>query len=208
MARAPSKRGGTERGSFHADRSTTGKPPDTSSNRDLLAAYHRGDRESAELLVERTYEAVYAAAFKLCGDPTRARDLTQETYRKAWQSLGSFEGRSRVSTWLYRIAYTTFLNSRRRDGRESALDDDWLGNVPAPDRSPEQRSGDAEAADATRRAVLGLPPDLRETVAAHYWGEVPIGEIARQAGITPVAVRKRIKKALALLGRTLEETRS
>jgi DNA-directed RNA polymerase specialized sigma24 family protein len=56
--------------------------------------------------------------------------------------------------------------------------------------------------------VLGLPPDLRDTVTAHYWAEIPVREIAREAGITPVAVRKRLKKALTLLGAALEEART
>jgi RNA polymerase sigma-70 factor (ECF subfamily) len=177
------------------------------SNRELLAAYRRGDSSSAELLVERTYEAVYAAALKLCGDPGRAADLTQETFRKAWQSLHRFEGRSKVSTWLYRIAFTTFLNSTRTDGREVPLDDEVARRMPAAGRSPEETVGATSQAEATRQAVLGLPVELRATVAAHYWGEIPIREIAREAGITPVAVRKRLKKALALLAGALEETR-
>ena len=49
--------------------------------------------------------------------------------------------------------------------------------------------------------------ELRATVAARFWGDLPVSEIARQAGITPVAVRKRLKKAFALLADVLEETR-
>lgn len=177
------------------------------SNRVLLAAYQQGDRSSAELLVERTYEAVYAAAFKMCGDPARADDLTQETYRKAWQSLGRFEGRSKVSTWLYRIAYTTFLNSLRAEGRESPLSDEAAEFIPTSEPSPEQETRALSRAEVTRRAVLGLPAELRATVAARFWGDLPVSEIARQAGITPVAVRKRLKKAFALLADVLEETR-
>jgi RNA polymerase sigma-70 factor (ECF subfamily) len=190
----------------HSDRPRVVR--DARSDRALLAAYRQGDRESAELLVERTYPAVYATAFKLCGEPGRARDLTQETYRKAWQTLHRFEGRCEVSTWLYRIVYTTFLNSTRGQGRERPLDDEWALSVPAGGRSPEERSEAARLAAATRRAVLGLPPDLRDTVTAHYWAEIPVREIAREAGITPVAVRKRLKKALTLLGGALEEVRT
>jgi len=190
------------------DSSRTQSAQDARSDRMLLAAYRQGDRASAELLVERTYEAVYAAAFKLCGDPATASDLTQEAYRKAWQSLHRFEGRSKVSTWLYRIVYTTFLNSTRTEGRETPLDDELARKVPSAARTPEELSGAAARAAATRQAVLRLPPDLKATVAAHFWGELPIAEIARDAGITPVAVRKRLKKALALLAAALEETRA
>lgn len=183
-----------------------GAAPTSRSNRQLLAAYRRGDRASAELLVERTYRAVYAAAFKLCGDPGRADDLTQETYRKAWQSLDRFRGRSKVSTWLYRIAYTTFLNSTRSAGREQPLGEEAVAGILAPEPSPEERTGSTDREAATRTAVLALPPHLQATVAAHFWGDLPVSEIARDAGVTPVAIRKRLKKALALLADALEET--
>lgn len=187
-----------------ADREPPPKPV-AGRNRRLLAAYRDGDRSAAERLVERTYQGVYAAAFKLCGDPAAADDLTQETYRKAWQSLERFEDRSKVSTWLYRITYTTFLNSRRSVGREAPLAEETVA-VEDPKPTPEDRTVEAGSAEATRRAVLALPDDLRRVVAEHYWGEVPIREIAEEIGITPVAVRKRMKKALALLQSALEET--
>lgn len=177
------------------------------ANRRLLAAFRDGDRAAADRLVERTYRGVYAAAFKLCGDPAEADDLTQETYRKAWQSLERFEGRSKVSTWLYRITYTTFLNSRRSAGREAPLVEEAVV-VEDPRPTPEARTVEVGRAEVTRRAVVALPGDLRRVVAEHYWGEVPIPEIADEIGITAVAVRKRLKKALALLASALEETDS
>lgn len=176
------------------------------SDRELLAAYRRGDRRAAERLVDRTYAAIYAALIRLCGDRQRAEDLTQETYRKAWQSLSTFEGRSRVTTWLYRIAYTTFLNHLRRDSRTLPLDERAAAAVEDPRPTPGERLEASLAATATRRAVLSLPEPLRFVVAARYWGDLPVREIARQEGITVVAVRKRLKKALAMLADLLEES--
>ncbi len=65
-----------------------------SEERRLLAAIRGGDRTAAEELVERTYSSVYASLFRLCGDGDLAADLTQETYRKAWEALSGFDGRS------------------------------------------------------------------------------------------------------------------
>ena len=56
-----------------------------------------------------------------------------------------------------------------------------------------------------RRAVLALPEDLRRTVTASFWGELAVKEVAREEGVTPVAIRKRLKKALRMLALTLEE---
>ena len=61
-----------------------------------------------------------------------------------------------------------------------------------------------QEAHLLRRAVLDLPETLRLTVTACYWGEVPVREIARLEGITQPAVRKRLKRALKILGHTME----
>ena len=91
--------------------------------RKLLAAIRAGDTAAAEELVERTYSAVFASVYRLCGDSDLAADLTQETYQKAWGALPRFDGRSQLFTWLYRIAYTTFLNHIRRPRRMTSLDE-------------------------------------------------------------------------------------
>jgi RNA polymerase sigma-70 factor, ECF subfamily len=171
----------------------------------LLAALAAGDRQAAERLVERTYRGVYNLLRRLCGDPDLAADLTQDTYRKAWDALPGFDRRSQFSTWLFRIAYTTFLNHLRRPRRLVPLEEKHEAVVPDPAPSADEVVGQGLEGDRLRRAVLALPDDLRYTVTAVFWGELPVKEIARQEGITTVAIRKRLKKAFRLLALALEE---
>ena len=176
--------------------------------RRLLAAIRGGDRSAAEEIVERTYSAVYASLYRLCGDGDLAADLTQETYRKAWEALGGFDGRSQLFTWLYRIAYTTFLNHIRRPRLMTSLDAPEAPEMP--DRAPgvDVLLSDAEEAERLRGAVLKLPEDLRFTVTAHFWGGLAVKEIAKIEEVTTVAIRKRLHKAFGLLETSLnEETR-
>jgi RNA polymerase sigma-70 factor (ECF subfamily) len=173
--------------------------------RQLLAALAAGDRAAAERLVEETYRGVYALLRRLCGDPDLAADLTQETYRKAWDALPGFDGRAQFSTWLARIAYNTFLNHLRRPRRLVPLDESRESQVPDPGPSVEEAMSRAVVGDRLRRAVLALPEELRFTVTALFWGELPVKEVARQEGITGVAVRKRLKRALQALALALPE---
>ena len=173
--------------------------------RQLLDAIRAGDRSAAEELVDRTYSAVFASLFRLCSDSDLAADLTQETYKRAWAALSGFDGRSQLFTWLYRIAYTTFLNHIRRPRRVSSIDDDNVPEVRDESPSADQVIETNEESERLRAAVLRLPEELRFTVTAHFWGGLAVKEIARIEEITTVAIRKRLHKAFTLLESILDE---
>lgn len=173
--------------------------------RTLLTAIRTGDRNAAEEMVERTYSAVYASLCRLCGDRDLASDLTQETYRKAWQALPGFDGRSQLFTWLYRIAYTTFLNHIRTPRLMTSLDEPEAPEIEDLSPGAEEVLGGEEEAGLLRDAVLRLPEDLRFTVSAHFWGGLAVKEIAGMEGITTVAIRKRLHKAFTLLEQSLDK---
>ena len=178
---------------------------DGAQERRLLAAVAAGDRTAAEQLVERTYRGVFSLQRRLCGDPDLAADLTQETYRKAWDALPGFDGRAQFSTWLFRIAYTTFLNHMRRPRRLVPLEEKHESAVPDPAPPADETVDRGATGDRLRRAVLSLPEELRFTVTALFWGDLPVKEVARHEGVTPVAIRKRLKRALGMLALALEE---
>lgn len=173
--------------------------------RRLIAAIRDGDRSAAEEMVDRTYAAVFASLCRLCGDSDLAADLTQETYQKAWAALPRFDGRSQLFTWLYRIAYTTFLNHIRRPRKMTSLDDeaapDLRDNAPTAEEALEKN----QEAERLRAAVLQLPDDLQFTVTAHFWGGLAVKEIAGIENITTVAIRKRLHKAFTILESYLDE---
>ena len=174
----------------------------------LVAAARNGDREAAEELAGKTYTAVYASLYRMCGDGDLAADLTQETYQKAWRALGSFDGRAQFWTWLYRIAYTTFLNHVRYPRRLVPLDAPGSFDPPDPAPAPDETVSRNEEAARIREAVLTLPEELRFTVTAHYWGGLEVKEIARIERMTSMGIRKRLKKAIGLLQTVLGEEKS
>ena len=176
-----------------------------SDERTMLEAIRGGDRAAAEEMVERTYSAVFASLFRLCGDGDLASDLTQETYQKAWAALPNFDGRSQLFTWLYRIAYTTFLNYIRRPRRVTSLDDPDAPDVSDATPAVDDVLAEREEGERLRAAVLQLPEDLRFTVTAHFWGGLAVKEIAEIEEITTVAIRKRLHKAFSILETMLHE---
>ncbi|WP_439568590.1 RNA polymerase sigma factor [Sphingopyxis sp.] len=88
------------------------------------------DRRAFEQLMRRHQGMVRAQLRRLLhGDEARADDLAQEAFLLAWRKLDQFRGEARFSTWLYRIAYSCFLQARRK--RSSAADD-VDGDAPDP----------------------------------------------------------------------------
>lgn len=174
--------------------------------RELVTAIRDGDRSAAEKMVEKTYQTVFGSLFRLCGgDRDLTADLTQDTYRKAWQAIGQFNGNARLSTWLYRIAYTTFLNHVRGPHRVVSLDPEVSANIEDESPRADESLSRNEEAECLRRAVIDLPDDLRFTISAHYWGELDVRQIAKLEGVTTVAIRKRLRKAMGLLEAALAE---
>lgn len=91
-------------------------------------ALRDNDARVFEILVRRHQGLVRAQLRRLLGDdPALADDLAQETFLLAWRKLGQFRGGSRFSTWLYRIAYSCFLQYWRSRGwraqQESQLEE-------------------------------------------------------------------------------------
>ena len=190
-------------------RAPGGPPPPIDDEATLWPQAAKGDLEAADALARCTYRAVYASLYRLCGgNEDLAADLTQETYRKAWRSIGKFKGGSQFSTWLYRIAYNTFLNHVQRPRPLSALDERQAEDLVDPGPSPGQEALTASTGRQLRDAVMELPDELRLAVTAHYWAELPVREIARLQGITPMGVRKRLVRARRQIERRLKEPKS
>jgi RNA polymerase sigma-70 factor, ECF subfamily len=185
---------------------TAGMIEPAAEERALLSAVLAGDRTAAESLVDRTYVKIFGLLCHLTGgNRDLAADLTQESYRRAWQALSSFDGRARLSTWLYRIATNVFLNHVRRPRSVVPLEDEHIATVPAVGRRQDDEASDRQLGERLRKAVLRLPEEQRFAVVAFYWGETPVREIAHVEEVSEVAIRKRLRRAMDVLRRALEE---
>src|SRR5256885_2183795 len=143
----------------------------------FLERLRRGEAAAYELLVAEQSGDVYALLFRLTNDPEEARDLTQETFLRAFQSINRFRGDSTLKTWIYRIAINQARNRwrwwrrRRRDATVSL--DAPLGEsertiaAQLEDRSaadPEQEALAHEREAQLRTALQNLRNSYREAV--------------------------------------------
>jgi len=88
-----------------------------------LEALQRRDKQAFTQLVDRESERIYRLALKMVGNIQDAEDVLQETFIKAYDNIKGFEGRSKVSTWLYRIAVNeSLMLLRKRKDNITSID--------------------------------------------------------------------------------------
>jgi len=138
---------------------------DVSDEAGRVARARNGDVAAFEGLYQEHVGRVYGLCLRMTGHPATAEDLTQDTFVSAWRSLPGYEGRSRFSTWLHRIAVNTVLAQRRAPlGRHEVSMTDDEGETM--DFVAEQAMDDATPIDL-ERAIAALPPGARDIMVLH-----------------------------------------
>jgi RNA polymerase sigma-70 factor (ECF subfamily) len=91
----------------------------TWTDEELVARSKTGDAESFNQLVKRWERPIFALAYRTLGREEEARDVTQETFLRAFRALRGFKGDAKFSSWLYRIALNLCRDVMRKDPRRS-----------------------------------------------------------------------------------------
>ena len=98
---------------------------------DLVLKSQNGDPAAFEELVRNHQHMVHSLTYRMTGSLADAEDLAQEAFLRAYEQIGAFRGRSKFSTWLYRIAVNTCLNWRQSEARRFQLQADCAEELSA-----------------------------------------------------------------------------
>ncbi|MCA9121538.1 MAG: sigma-70 family RNA polymerase sigma factor [Planctomycetaceae bacterium] len=142
-------------------------------------------------LVEQHYSAIYGYAYRLSGSVADAEDLTQQTFMIAHQKLHQVREEDKVIGWLYTIARTSFLKSRRRQ-RPSAATNYELNVEEIPEAFPRDSPFDEERLQA---AINELDEDFKLCVTMFYYEELSYKEISDRLEIPIGTVMSRLARA-------------
>jgi RNA polymerase sigma-70 factor (ECF subfamily) len=168
---------------------------------DLIHRAQRGDQAAFEALYRQQVGRVYAVCLRLTADRARAEELTQDTFVRAWERLGSFRGDSAFSSWLYRVAVNVVFLSQRAAGRRTRRVV-TVADPGALERAPED-AGQSPGTLDLERAVASLPPGAREVFVLHDVEGYRHEEIARLTGIAVGTSKAQLFRARRLLREAL-----
>lgn len=172
------------------------------TDEELVLRFQAGDESAFETMVARWNEPVLQLATRLTGDLEEAKDVRQMALLRIYQSLRGFEGRARVSTWVWRVV----LNLCRDKKRNAAVRSRTL------EASVREREGDyvleetgfhvardRELAGIVAKAVLELPAPEREVVVLRHYHDLAFPAIAEILGSPVTTVKSRMTRGLTLL---------
>jgi RNA polymerase sigma-70 factor (ECF subfamily) len=163
----------------------------------------RGDRRAFERLYRANTDRVFSVCVRMVGDRTRAEELTQDVFVRAWEKLGSFRGESAFSTWLHRLAVNLILNERKSSKRQEAR---MEGGVEDMDTLPHTRNREDNSPALSmdlEQAIAGLPPGARKVFVLHDVEGYTHEEIAGMMGVTSGGCKAQLHRARMLLREAL-----
>lgn len=173
----------------------------------IAAAIEAEDKEILLDQIMNVYgQDILKLVFSYVKDQTLAEDLTQDIFVKCYKSLDTFNGKSKVRTWLWRIAINhckDFLKSWYSKNVITPGEEEWTQtgtNKDLIEESVVQREED----DQLIAAVMELPIKYREVIYMHYYEELAIKEIAVLTDTNDNTVKTRLRRAKEILKQRLE----
>jgi RNA polymerase sigma-70 factor, ECF subfamily len=170
----------------------------------LLARAREGDSAAFSELVNQYSRKIYRLAKHITQNDSEAEDVLQETFLKAFEHLGDFQGQSKFYTWIVRIAVNESLMKlrKRKSDRTVPLDepldtgeDTVIREIAVWDENPEQQYSREEIGGILDEAIQSLKPAFRTVFVLRDIEELSTEETAQSLGISIPAVKSRLLRA-------------
>lgn len=150
------------------------------TDQELIEQTLKGDTSSFGELVERYQNFVFTIAFRIMKVREEAEEVAQDSFIKAYESLNSFRGESKFSSWLYSIAYRKALDALRKNKKYKAseiIDDITEGEVSGIEDALHYLE-DEERKKAIQDCILKLSEDEATIITLYYFQDQSVREIS------------------------------
>lgn len=166
----------------------------------LLSRIRGGDGDALDLLLRRYYQTIFAFAYRITGQVHEAEEVTQETMMKVARSIKSFQGQSKLSTWLYRITINVAHDRRKKEGRQDSAKES-LTEIASIHQPSAQINQPQEVLDA----LATLTTKEREAMVLTVYEEMNHAEAAETLGCAETTISWRIFTAKKKLKKYYQE---
>lgn len=165
--------------------------------------------EEFSLLISKHHIALKHYVSTFCPNSADVEDICQESYKKAFQAISTFNPHYPFKTWLFTIARNTALDHIRRKSTISTIklveSDEPITDNSQIETSPEEDLIDAQKYDAFMAAIASLPPLYKRIAELRILHEYAYEEIAKELDLPLNTVRTRIRRAKTIINETLKE---
>jgi RNA polymerase sigma factor (sigma-70 family) len=168
----------------------------------LLRSIAAGDAAALSTLYERHSKALFGYLHRLAGDRMTAEEILQDTMLAVWRSAGAFEGRAKVTTWLFGVARRQAHNRLRgRPAPEPAAP--GLPDRPDQGAGPEELAIAAAGGTPVAAAIDLLPEHHRDVIALVFVAGLPLADVAEVLAVPVGTVKSRLHHARAAVAAAL-----
>jgi RNA polymerase sigma-70 factor (ECF subfamily) len=181
----------------------------------LVARLKRRDKSALDELVQIHGAKMYGVALQFMRNEYDAREVMQDALVSIWNKIGSFEGKSAFTSWIYRVTANAGLMAlRKRKRRENDIpldasvsddEDAPLASLRLSDKRPlpDQVAMTGELGEQVRHAIDQLPEPYRVVVLLRDVEELPMGEVMEATGLSEPALKSRLHRARLALREAL-----
>jgi RNA polymerase sigma-70 factor (ECF subfamily) len=167
---------------------------------DLIDRAKRGDKEAFTTLVLQLGDRLYAVAYRILRDASRAEDAVQQTFLIAWRELPGLRDDGRLEAWLYRL----LVNACYAEIRHTRRWQPGLRLVPPEIPAMDDAQLSVDRRDELERAFRRLSGEQRAVLVLHHYLGLTGPEIGTALGLSPGTVRSRLHYARQLMRAAVE----
>jgi RNA polymerase sigma-70 factor (ECF subfamily) len=179
------------------------------TDEELVARSKTGDTDSFNQLVKRWERPIFALAYRTLGREEDARDVTQETFLRAFRALGGFKGDAKFSSWLYRIALNLCRDWMRKARRTpvvavpEGVELEHLAGERGPTETVEDLAARTELSAVVEKAMRQLPAEQRQAIVLKEYHGLTFQEVADLMKCPLSTVKTRVYQGLSTLRKEL-----
>ncbi|WP_299278560.1 sigma-70 family RNA polymerase sigma factor [uncultured Psychroserpens sp.] len=182
----------------------------TNKDQILINQIIDGDTNAFSTLVDMYKDLVFTLALRMLKNREEAEEVAQDTFIKTYKSIDKFKGDSKLSTWIYRVAYNTCLDRIKKNKKHLnnvEINEFTAHEVKTIDNALDKIEA-REREEAIQRCINTLPSEDSFLLTLYYFDDLSLDEISKIVGITANSIKVKLfrcrKKLATILKSQLE----